>query len=98
MIWVCGTIIELDLLERVAWVVQCVGDSKLGSCVSNRKCSHQCGLGDVVVSGAQVEVAADRKGTGDHPAPVVGYFQRSEGGIGAATACCVSIGSAACAG
>lgn len=72
MIRVCGAVIELDFLESVAWVVECVGDSKLGSNVGDREGSHQSGLGDVIISSTQIEVATDRKWSGDHPAPVVG--------------------------
>jgi hypothetical protein len=97
MVGVCMAVIELNFLESVTWVVECVGDSKLGSRVDNRECSNQSGLGDVVVSSTQVEVAADGEWSGDDPAPVVGYSQRFEGGVRAAGAGCISIGSATCA-
>lgn len=97
MVGVCMAVIELSFLESVTWVVECVGDSKFGSGVDNRECSNQSGLGDVVVSSTQVEIAADGEWSGDDPAPVVGYFQRCEGGVSAAGAGCVSIGSATCA-
>lgn len=97
MVGVCLAVIELNFLESVAGVVECVGDNKLGSRVDNRECSNQCGFGDVVVSGTQVEVAGEGECSGDDPAPVVGYFQSREGSISAAGACCVSVGSTASA-
>lgn len=97
MLGVCGAIKEVNFLEIVGRVVEEIGDGKLGSTADNSESAHESGLGYVIVSSTQVEVAADRKWSGQHPAPVVTNAQRSEGGIRAAGACCVSISRAASA-